>query len=184
MNFLSMRAYQLTPYAAGEQPQDKKYIKLNTNENPYPPSPKINEEIAASIAKLQLYPDPNSEKLCEAIASVENIPKDCVFCGNGSDEVLSFVFYAFFDDEFLGCFPCKISFYPVFADFYGIPSKVALDKKFQINADVYFQSARGDIFRIQRAVGIYLENDNIRKLLDFHSGKVVVIDKRILLSEA
>lgn len=180
MNFLSKRAYQLTPYTAGEQPQDKKYIKLNTNENPYPPSPQINMEITASIAKLPLYPDPDSGELCEAIASIENIPKDCVFCGNGSDEVLAFVFYAFFDDELPLLFPdVTYSFYPVFANFYNIPvHRVPLDRNFKINAEDYFQSAGGVIFPNPNApTGIYLETDRICRLLDYHADKVVAIDE-------
>ncbi|HWQ75584.1 MAG TPA: aminotransferase class I/II-fold pyridoxal phosphate-dependent enzyme, partial [Syntrophomonas sp.] len=148
MDFLSKRASQLTPYTAGEQPKEKKYIKLNTNENPYPPSPRINLAIAASASNLSLYPDPNSEELCEAIAAVENLGKDHIFCGNGSDEVLSFAFYAFFDDELPVLFPdVSYSFYPVFADFYGIPvNRIPLDENFRIKTEDYFQPAGGIIF--------------------------------------
>lgn len=180
MSFLSMRVNKLTPYTAGEQPKDEKYIKLNTNENPYPPSPKIYEEITMSAAKLSLYPDPNSSELCTAIARTENIGANCVFCGNGSDEVLSFAFYAFFDDNLPLLFPdVTYSFYPVFAKFYGIPTSILpLNERFEINIEDYFQAACGVIFPNPNApTGVYLETDKICKLLEYHSGKVVVVDE-------
>ena len=96
----SKKYKQLTPYTPGEQPQNRKYIKLNTNENPFPPSPLIEEYLkTADTDLLKLYPDPGSVKLRETIGKYYNLPASMVFTGNGSDEVLSFCFYAFFDNE-------------------------------------------------------------------------------------
>lgn len=180
MEFLSRRAKSLTPYTAGEQPKDAKYIKLNTNENPYPPSPKIKTDIATALAQLPLYPDQDASNLCAAIAQVENVGADCVFCGNGSDEVLSFAFCAFFDADLPLLYPdITYSFYPVFADFYGIPTKtLPLNDKFEINVADYFQPASGVIFPNPNApTAIYLQPQEICKLLDYHANKVVVIDE-------
>jgi histidinol-phosphate aminotransferase len=180
MNFISKRAKRLTPYTAGEQPKDIKYIKLNTNENPYPPSPKIYAEITMSAANLHLYSDPKSSDLCAAIASTENVDADCVFCGNGSDEVLSFAFYAFFDDNLPLLFPdVTYSFYPVFAKFHGISTNtLPLNERFQINIEDYLQAACGVIFPNPNApTGVYLEPNKICKLLEYHSEKVVVVDE-------
>lgn len=89
-------ALRLTPYVAGEQPKNRKFIKLNTNENPYPPSPRVAEVLRSfDAASLRLYPDMDATALREAISAVEGIPADWVFCGNGSDEVLAFAFAAF-----------------------------------------------------------------------------------------
>ncbi len=127
MKFLSKKAQNATPYTAGEQPRDKKYVKLNTNENPYPPSPKVQAVLNGyDLTDLKLYPDPNATALREAIAQSEGVSVENVFCGNGSDEVLAFCFPAFFDEEGKGaCFAnLTYSFYEVFADFFCIPSKI------------------------------------------------------------
>ena len=90
-------ALRLTPYVAGEQPKNRKFIKLNTNENPYPPSPRVAEVLRSfDAASLRLYPDMDATALREAISAVEGVPADWVFCGNGSDEVLGLCFYALF----------------------------------------------------------------------------------------
>lgn len=180
MNYISTRASLLTPYVAGEQPKNADFIKLNTNENPYPPSPRIYAEITASTAKLPLYPDSNSSELRASIAATENLSSDYVFCGNGSDEVLSFAFYAFFDDQLPLLFPdITYSFYPVFAKFYGIPVQIVpLNDRFEIHPDDYHQAACGVIFPNPNApTGIYLDCVDICKLLEYHSDKVVVVDE-------
>ena len=178
--FITKRAKKLAPYVAGEQPKDKKYIKLNTNENPYSPSPKIKEEIIKEFQNLYLYPDTNSVELCKAIAEVENVGADCVFCGNGSDEILSFVFYAFFDNDLPLLFPdITYSFYPVYANYYDIPYKeIPLNKDFEIVAEDYLQSASGIIFPNPNApTSVYLNHEEICKLLKYHSEKVVTVDE-------
>ncbi|ADU28185.1 histidinol-phosphate transaminase [Ethanoligenens harbinense] len=180
MDFLSKRARRMTPYTAGEQPKDMRYIKLNTNENPYPPSPRIREAIAQETDRLPLYPDPDATALCAAIAAVEGLDAGCVFCGNGSDEVLSFAFCAFFDDEQPVLFPdVTYSFYPVFAGFYNIPVQtVPLNERFGIDAADYFRPAGGVIFPNPNApTGVYLDIASIRKLLDYHKDRVVVVDE-------
>ncbi|MBO5525963.1 MAG: histidinol-phosphate transaminase [Clostridia bacterium] len=125
--FYSKLASEISPYTAGEQLNDKKYVKLNTNENPYPPSPKAIEALKNYDAEtLRLYPDPSCRKLREAIAQAEGVTAEEVFCGNGSDEVLALCFPAFFDPDGAGaCFAdITYSFYPVFADFFRIPTKI------------------------------------------------------------
>jgi histidinol-phosphate aminotransferase len=97
---LSDRMKRLVPYTPGEQPQDRKYLKLNTNENPYPPSPRIKKFLDNfDIEQLRLYPDPLSERLREKLALRYGLNKEQVFVSNGSDEALSFCFYAFFESE-------------------------------------------------------------------------------------
>ena len=180
MSFLSQRARELTPYTAGEQPKNAEFIKLNTNENPYPPSPAVYEAIRHSSSTLPLYPDANASELREAIARVEGLDADCVFCGNGSDEVLSFVFYAFFDEKQPLLFPdITYSFYPVYSKFYGISTDVIpLNDKFEINTTDYLKPAGGVIFANPNApTGIYLDKTEIIKLLEYHSEHVVVVDE-------
>lgn len=180
MEYLSRRAANLTPYTAGEQPKDKKYVKLNTNENPYPPSPKIRPAVLSALPGLPLYPDPEAQDLCAAIAEAEHVGADCVFCGNGSDEVLSFAFCAFFDGDLPLLFPdITYSFYPVFAEFYGIPVKtVPLDRNFEIDVKGYFQPACGVVFPNPNApTGICLPPQKIRRLLEYHAGRAVIIDE-------
>ena len=96
MPYESKLALGLTPYTAGEQPKDRQFIKLNTNENPYPPSPRVAQAIDGLCDSLRLYPDMEATALREAIARVSGVSPEEVFCGNGSDEVLAFAFAAFF----------------------------------------------------------------------------------------
>lgn len=178
--FLSNRTKNLAPYIAGEQPKDKKYIKLNTNENPYPPSPKIRAAMESEIDNLDLYPDTNSFELCQAIAEIENIGADCVFCGNGSDEILSFVFYAFFDNDYPLLFPdITYSFYPIYANYYGIAYKtIPLNESFELVIEDYLQAASGVIFPNPNApTSIGIGKEDIFKLLDYHSEKVIAVDE-------
>ena len=110
-------ALRLTPYVAGEQPKNRKFIKLNTNENPYPPSPRVAEVLRSfDAASLRLYPDMDATALREAISAVEGVPADWVFCGNGSDEVLAFAFAAFFAGKTVAIPAVTYSFYPVYAN--------------------------------------------------------------------
>ncbi len=137
MAYESDLALRLTPYVAGEQPKNRRFIKLNTNENPYPPSPKVAEALAAVPPEtLRLYPDMDAAALCAAIAQVEGISADCVFCGNGSDEVLAFAFAAFFAGKTLHAPDVTYSFYPVYANLFGVTYRtVPLNEDFTVNVD-------------------------------------------------
>ncbi|MFO7848322.1 MAG: aminotransferase class I/II-fold pyridoxal phosphate-dependent enzyme, partial [Spirochaetia bacterium] len=122
-NMVSGRAAALTPYTPGEQPKSGTFIKLNTNENPYPPAPAVEEYLRrADASTLRLYPDPDAEELRSTLSQVYGLGPENFFTGNGSDEVLSFLFYAFFDKS-RGplLFPAHTySFYSVYCSFYDI----------------------------------------------------------------
>ena len=181
----SERLKRLTPYVPGEQPQDKKYLKLNTNENPYPPAPKIKAFLETlDPAILRLYPDPSSTALRETIAGKYGIGKEQVFVGNGSDEVLSFCFFAFFDSargKLL--FPeFTYSFYPVYCDFYGIEyEKVPLAADFNVDIERFLRKKRscGVAFANPNApTGMCLPLDRVLSLLDrYPRDRVILIDE-------
>jgi histidinol-phosphate aminotransferase len=182
---LTQRIKRLTPYVPGEQPQDRTYIKLNTNENPYPPTPEIGPFLKSfEIERLRLYPDPLFGPLREAISRRYNIDSSQVFVGNGSDEVLAFAFYAFFDSA-RGklVFPeFSYSFYPVYCDFYGIEyRKIPLNRNFSIEIDDYLGKERscGIVFPNPNApTGIVLPLEKITELLErYPKDQVVVIDE-------
>jgi len=181
----SKKFKQLTPYTPGEQPQNRKYIKLNTNENPYPPSPLIEKYLkTADTYILKLYPDPDSKKLKKAIGEYYNLPASMVFTGNGSDEVLSFCFYAFFDNENGPLlFPeHSYSFYPVYCGFYDIPYKrILLEKDFSISVDSYIKEKNysGIIFPNPNApTGTYLKPSEIERLVrKTRKDRVVIVDE-------
>jgi len=181
----SKRLKQLTPYTPGEQPQNREYIKLNTNENPFPPSPLVEDYLkTADTDILKLYPDPDSKKLKKAIGEYYNLPASMVFTGNGSDEVLSFCFYAFFDnDNGPLLFPeHSYSFYPVYCGFYDIPFKrIPLEKDFSISVDSYFKEKNysGIIFPSPNApTDTYLELSEIERLItNSRKDRVVIIDE-------
>lgn len=149
MDYISARAAGLTPYQAGEQPQNRAFIKLNTNENPYPPSPAVQQALAnADITALRLYPNPSAAPLRGVIAAREGLTPAHVFAGNGSDEVLAFCFYAFFGDKKPVLFPdVTYSFYPVYCQFHGIPfEKIPLDGSYRIDPALYDRDNGGIVF--------------------------------------
>jgi histidinol-phosphate aminotransferase len=181
----SSRMKRLNPYIPGEQPQDRKYLKLNTNENPYPPSPRIEEFLKEfDIEKLRLYSDPLSVRLREKIAQKYEVKKEQIFISNGSDEALSFCFYAFFDSTHGPLlFPeFTYSFYPVYCDFYGIAyERVPLDNQFSVNVEEFLKRPKscGIIFANPNApTGICLPIENVRELLEnYPRENVVLIDE-------
>ena len=121
----------LTPYVPGEQPKVADLIKLNTNENPYPPSPKVLEaidaELGANAARLRLYPDPNADLLKAAIARLHGVTAQQIFSGNGSDEVLAHVFMALLKHERPVLFPdITYSFYPVYCGLHDVAWELSL----------------------------------------------------------
>ena len=178
--FLSSRFASLTPYTPGEQPQDKKYIKLNTNESPFPPPLSVVEAAKEGAKKAHLYSDPESAALTEKMAEVLGVRKTQVLMTNGSDEVLNFAFMAFAD----GLHPLALAditygFYPVFADINNIPyEKIPLNEDFTINLDDY-KNLCGAIFiaNPNAPTGICLSLGQIEDILLHNRGNVVIVDE-------
>ncbi len=172
--------HQLDPYVPGEQPQDQQFIKLNTNENPYPPSPEVAKVIQTyAYDSLRLYPDPESYDLRQSLATHHNIDIEQIFVGNGSDEVLAHSFQAFFKHHNPVLFPdISYSFYPVYCALYQIDyEKVALDDTFCVNQTDYQAPNGGIIIPNPNApTGIAMSLDSIRELLN-QNDSVVIIDE-------
>jgi len=179
--FWSGIVHELTPYVPGEQPKVQDLIKLNTNENPYGPSPKVIAAITAEATDaLRLYPDPNSERLKTVIADYHGLSAAQVFVGNGSDEVLAHVFQALLKHSRPLLFPdITYSFYPVYCGLYGIEYEaIPLDRHFEINIHDYDRPNGGIIFPNPNApTGIPLELDKIEALLQKNRYSVVVVDE-------
>jgi histidinol-phosphate aminotransferase len=179
--FWSGIVHKLKPYVPGEQPKVANLVKLNTNENPYGPSPKALEAIRlATSDKLRLYPDPNALALKTTIADYYQLDDSQVFIGNGSDEVLAHIFHALFQHDGPILFPdITYSFYPVYSQLYQIDyQKVALRDDFSINVEDYKQQNSGIIFPNPNApTGRLLALDEIEKLLTFNTDSVVVVDE-------
>lgn len=171
----------IEPYVCGEQPKDKKYIKLNTNENPYPPSPKVIEAIKAGANEdLRLYPDPNCDELRDTIAEYYELNRDQVFIGNGSDEVLAFSFLAFFNTNEKIIFPdISYSFYPVYAKLYKLDYKLSsLKEDFSINIEDFLGENGGVIIPNPNApTAKPIGYGDIKKILQHNCDKVVIIDE-------
>lgn len=180
--YLSNRAKNLVPYVPGEQPIGDNLIKLNTNENPYPPSPKATEAMMNAVnINLKKYSKPECEELRKAIAKVENLPSiDYVYAGNGSDEVLAFCFQAFFDADKDVLFPdITYSFYPVYCSLYGLScNEIPLTENLKINLDDYNMESTGIIFPNPNApTGEYIELSRIEQLLKDNLDKTVIVDE-------
>lgn len=132
--YLTKLVREIEPYVPGEQRADRKYIKLNTNENPYPPSPRVKEGIYTELDRLRLYPDPECNLLKSAISKEFNVERYNVFIGNGSDEILAFAFPAFFKDGTVVFPNITYSFYPVFANLFDTKYlEMPLREDFSIN---------------------------------------------------
>ncbi|MBQ7157881.1 MAG: histidinol-phosphate transaminase [Treponema sp.] len=220
---IASRMKNLHPYVPGEQPKDRDYIKLNANENPYPPSPLVSKTVAKAAkkyaAKMALYPDPDSNELKAAIADMLNktggvlcrtelkggkksgsgaactpsatdkipfsVTPDMIYCGNGSDEVLSFVFYAFFDGDRPLVLPnFTYSFYPVYAGFYNVPlDQVPLKADWTLDKEKMLSDANAHdtsiIFANPNApTGIALSRDEVRKMIQAApKDRVFVVDE-------
>lgn len=179
--FWSPFVKSLVPYVPGEQPKLTKLVKLNTNENPYGPSPKALEAMRGELGEnLRLYPDPNSDLLKQAVARYYGVQPNQVFLGNGSDEVLAHIFHGLFQHDAPLLFPdISYSFYPVYCGLYGIKSApVALDAQFQIRVEDYRQPNAGIIFPNPNApTGCLLALDAIEQLLKLNTESVVVVDE-------
>jgi len=183
--FWSERVWNLEPYVPGEQPKDKKYIKLNTNENPYPPSPRVLKAIKETCnSDLRLYPDPECESLRETIADYYGLKKEQIFIGNGSDELLAFSFMAFFNPgESAGkpvLFPdITYSFYPVYASLFNVDYEtVALDEDFSVPVEKFYRENGGIILPNPNApTGKYLPVESILSIVEKNPDSVVIIDE-------
>ena len=188
--FWSQVVRDLTPYVPGEQPKITNLIKLNTNENPFPPSPKVLAAIQAELgddaARLRLYPDPNADLLKSAIAKHHGVTSQQIFVGNGSDEVLAHVFMALLKHEAPILFPdITYSFYPVYCGLYDVDYiQVPLAEDFTINPDDYC----GQMWNGEQCGGIIFPNPNaptgrllpleaIEKILKANPEAVVVVDE-------
>ena len=151
MRFWSPEVRELEPYVPGEQPKIQNLLKLNTNENPYPPSPKVVEAVQSVLVNnadaLRLYPDPDATALKHAIAKQQHVGVEQVFVGNGSDEVLAHIFKAFFIQKEPILYPdITYSFYPVYSQFFGTQTKqIPLNEKFEIDVSDYEQENGGII---------------------------------------
>jgi histidinol-phosphate aminotransferase len=172
---------RLTPYVPGEQPRLDKLVKLNTNESPYPPSPRVLEAIAAVPADaLRRYPDPESTELRQAFADRNGLDLVQVFVGNGSDEVLAHVFQALLKHDRPLLFPdITYSFYPVWCDLYQVRWRtVPLTQDFRVDPDDYRGENGGIIIPNPNApTGVLLGLTAVRQLLEQNPDSVVVIDE-------
>ncbi|HKJ52124.1 MAG TPA: histidinol-phosphate transaminase [Gammaproteobacteria bacterium] len=177
----SKLVHDLEPYVPGEQPQDQRYVKLNTNESPYPPAPGVARCLAEFGAdELRRYPDPGSGELVEALADYHGLPPDRVFVGNGSDEVLAHAFQALLKQERPILFPdISYSFYPVYCALYEIDYRqVPLDGHFRIDLDGYRADNGGIVIANPNApTGIALGLAEIRQLLADNPESAVVVDE-------
>lgn len=184
MRFWSPEVRDLEPYVPGEQPKIQNLLKLNTNENPYPPSPKVVDAVQAVLTHqadaLRLYPDPDATVLKQAIAKQQNVDVSQVFVGNGSDEVLAHIFKAFFIQQEPILYPdITYSFYPVYSQFFGVQTKqIPLNEKFEIDISDYEQENGGIIITNPNApTSIALGLDKIEQVLKANPNRVIVIDE-------
>ncbi len=179
--FWSQRTHELDPYTPGEQPQDSQYIKLNTNENPYPPSPlAINAMQQAVCDDLRLYSDPNANKLKQAIADFYQVDISNVFVGNSSDEVLAHSFAGLLKHDKPLLYPdISYSFYPSYINLFAIYAKsIPLDDDLCINLSDYQQANGSIVFPNPNApTGIALTLAAIEKLAQQHPDSVILIDE-------
>lgn len=179
--FWSPFVKDLVPYVPGEQPKLANLVKLNTNENPYGPSPKALAAMQAALSDdLRLYPDPNGDRLKQAVAAYYGIEPAQVFVGNGSDEVLAHAFHGLFQHGKPLLFPdVTYSFYPVYCGLYGIAYEtLALDEQFQIRVEDFARPNGGIIFPNPNApTGCLLALEAIERLLQANPDSVVLVDE-------
>ena len=185
--FWSDKIKEIEPYTPGEQPKDKKYIKLNTNENPYPPSSKVIEKIKSmNLEDLKLYPDPDVTELAKVIAEYfsnkinDKVTRKQVFIGNGSDEVLAFIFMTFFNAGDKVYYPdITYSFYPVYADLFNVEEvKIPLNDSFEIEIQKYFGLDGHIIIANPNApTSIALKLDEIEEIVKNNPNQLVIVDE-------
>ena len=178
--FFSEKYIDLEPYVPGELPKNKREIKLNTNENPYPPLQEVTDAVAEESRKLNLYSDPDSLDLRRALADNLEVPEDHLIVTNGSDEILNFAFMAFCDDHIPAVFPdVTYGFYPVFAQINQLPYReIPLKDDLTIDINKFFQVA-GTLFiaNPNAPTGIALKKSEIEQILQNNTYNVVVVDE-------
>lgn len=185
--FWNNKIKEIEPYTPGEQPKDKKYIKLNTNENPYPPSSKVIEKIKSmNLEDLKLYPDPDVMELAKVIAEYfsnkinDKVTHKQVFIGNGSDEVLAFIFMTFFNAGEKVYYPdITYSFYPVYADLFNVKEvKIPLNDSFEIEIQKYFGLDGHIIIANPNApTSIALKLDEIEEIVKNNPNQLIIVDE-------
>ena len=178
--FLSKNYDTLVPYVPGEQ-VNVKVIKLNTNESPFPPSPKVREVLNDDVInKLNLYSDPELKELCNAIAEQFDVTPDMVFCGNGSDDVLAFAIMGFCGRGGKLCCPeISYGFYPVYADIFGVElEQIPLKDDFSIDANDYIGKGKNIVIANPNApTGLTLTFDEVEKIVASNPDNVVIMDE-------
>ena len=178
--FFTDRFAALVPYTPGEQPQERQYIKLNTNESPFPPSPGVLAAVEAEAGRLQLYSDPESRLVTEALAKRYGVHPNQVLVGNGSDELLNFAFMAWCDESHPALFAdITYGFYPVFAEINRVPwIEVPLREDLSLVPEDY-RELNGTVFiaNPNAPTGIPLSLAQIEDILQNNPGNMVVIDE-------
>lgn len=178
--FLTEKYQTLKPYVPGEQPKERQYVKLNTNESPFPPSAKAVARAKEQLEKLMLYPDPDCKELTEAIAKEYGVSPEQIILTNGSDEVLNFAFMAYCDKSTPAVFPnITYGFYKVFAALNGVPMKeLPLNKDFTVDVEAYCKE-RGTVFiaNPNAPTGLYLPVSEIERIVAANPERVVVVDE-------
>ncbi len=178
--FLNDKFKSLEAYTPGEQPKDMKYIKLNTNESPFPPSKGVIDAISADeVAKLRLYPDPEGSELKCALASLYGVNKENVFLSNGSDEILNFSFMAFFDEKGVIFPSISYGFYKVYADLYSLDYKqIPLCEDFSINYKDYLGVSQNVVIANPNApTGMTLSLGEVEEIVKSNPENIVLIDE-------
>lgn len=179
--FWNEKVKNIEAYIPGEQPKDKKYIKLNTNENPYPPSEKTMEAMRNAVnGDLKLYPDPTCSDLIKKIAEFYNADEDEVFIGNGSDEILAFSFMAFFSKDKKILFPdISYTFYKVYAELLDLNYElVKVDDNFNIPLEKFRTQNGGIVIPNPNApTAKFIDTNNLINIVEANSENVVIIDE-------
>ena len=176
---------RVEPYVPGEQPKRRDIVKLNTNENPYPPSPLAAEALARlSADSMRLYPDPTASDLVEAIAAAHGVKPEQVFPGVGSDDVIAMAFLTFFNSEKPILFPdISYSFYSVWAELYGIPyERPALDEEFRIVPEDFMRESGGIIFPNPNApTSLFMPLAEVERIVAANPDVIVMIDEAYIV---
>ena len=179
--FISARFADLEAYVPGEQPQDMQYIKLNTNESPFPPAPAVQEAVnAVEIDRLNLYPDPEGKVLREKLAEHYGVKMENIFLANGSDELLNFFFMTFCDEEKPVAYPAiSYGFYPVYACLYSLPhTEVPLREGFRLEPEDYCGISKNIVIANPNApTGRSIGVDGIERIVKSNPDHVVMIDE-------